>query len=327
MPIIDFPNDRFEDRRIKVLAGRTKVKLHQLRIFESVARHLNITSAAEELHMSQPAVSLQLKQLEQEYALKFYESNNHGVQLTGHGQAFLDAIRPLLAHAEQIEKTFKVQSRSYQFRVLTVGCSHMLSATVLPEILKTFKETYPEVQLVLETADSRTIEGWIRLAKIEIALISKPSYLQNCVYQDYQAQTQETVAFIPGDSPIAQTRMTLHELAKHPLVVRGGSSCVESLMARGLPLTLALQCHTPEAVKTAVQGGMGIGLIFRRWIEADLAKGDFRVIEVPELKNIAFKSSIVYGSQRPLSGCAKDFLRLCMASPKAVARGHYAQQS
>ena len=288
------------------------MKLHQLRIFESVARHLNITSAAEELHISQPAVSLQLKQLEQDYELKFYESNNHGVKLTGQGLAFLDAIRPLLTQIEQVETAFKGQSRQKRSHVLTIGSSHMLSVTVLPEILKTFKSSHPDVQLVLETADSRTIEGWIRDAKVEIALISKPSFLQNCVYRDYQEQKQETVAFVPDDSSIVQTSMTLQELTQHPLVVRGGSLCVENLMKRGFKPRLALQCHTPETVKTAVSRGMGVGLIFRNWIESDADKGVFRMIDVPDLRNITFKSSIIYGVQKPLALCAKDFIKTCM---------------
>src|SRR5262249_13534909 len=160
------------------------------------------------------------------------------------GLAFLDAIKPVLAQIEQVEIAFKGPSRPKQSRVLTVGSNHMLSVTVLPEILKAFKKTNPDVQLVLETADSRTIEGWIRDAKVEIALISKPSYFQNCVYQDYQEQRHETVAFVSDDSPISAACMTLQELTRHPLVVRGGSLCVESLVKRGLKLRLALQCHT-----------------------------------------------------------------------------------
>jgi len=290
------------------------MKLHQLKIFESVARHLNVTNAADELHMSQPAVSLQLKQLEQEYGLKFYESNNQGVKLTSRGLAFLDAIRPILAQIDEVDLAFKGRGRVKESDPLTVGSNHTLSLTVLPEILKNLKKYHPEVQLVLETSNSRTIENWIRDSKIEIGLINKPSYFANCIYQAYQEQEHETLAFVPADSPITSERMSLEELVRHFLIVREGSSCTQELKKRGFKLKLALQCHAPEAVKTAVQRGLGVGLLFRTWVDSEITKGDFRAIDVPELRNITFRSFIAYGAEKPLSPQAKAFLQTCLKS-------------
>jgi len=83
--------------------------LHQLRIFESVARHLNITRASQELHMSQPAVSQQLKLLEEQCETRFVVRTNQGVELTERGRAFLDAIRPIVARVENVESIFKIK--------------------------------------------------------------------------------------------------------------------------------------------------------------------------------------------------------------------------
>jgi DNA-binding transcriptional LysR family regulator len=86
--------------------------LHQLRIFESVARHLNVTRASKELHMSQPAVSQQLKFLERQFAGRLIVRTHHGVELTKKGRAFLDAVRPIIAQADKIETTFMVKSNA-----------------------------------------------------------------------------------------------------------------------------------------------------------------------------------------------------------------------
>lgn len=83
--------------------------LRQLRIFVSVARHLNITRASQELHMSQPAVSQQLKLLEQQCETKFVVRTSQGVELTERGRAFLDAIRPIVARVKDVESTFKIK--------------------------------------------------------------------------------------------------------------------------------------------------------------------------------------------------------------------------
>jgi DNA-binding transcriptional LysR family regulator len=86
--------------------------LHQLRIFEFVARHLNITRASKELHMSQPAVSQQLKFLERQFRERLLVRTRQGVKLTEQGRAFLNAVRPIIAQADKIESTFMVKSNA-----------------------------------------------------------------------------------------------------------------------------------------------------------------------------------------------------------------------
>jgi DNA-binding transcriptional LysR family regulator len=145
-------------------------------------------------------------------------------------------------------------------------------------------------------------------------LINQPSYFPSCIYQAFEEQEHETIAFVPADSPIKQECMTLQELIRYPLIVRGGSFCVKQLKARGFKLKLALQCHAPEAAKTAVHRGLGVGLLFKAWTKSEIEKGEFRAIDVPELRNITFKSFIVYGAQKPLSPRAQAFIRTCIKS-------------
>src|SRR5690242_7939487 len=88
------------------------MKLQRLRIFESISRHLNVTAAAEELHLSQPAASLQLKLLEQEYGLTLFRRKSNGMELTGEGREFLEAIRPILVTIAEVDAKFKERNRS-----------------------------------------------------------------------------------------------------------------------------------------------------------------------------------------------------------------------
>src|SRR4030095_3501433 len=104
--------------------------LHQLKIFESVARHLNVTKASQELHISQPAVSQQLKLLEQQCEARFVVRIGQGVELTERGRAFLDAIRPIVAQVGEVESTFKAKPNDKKSNLLTVGGSRSHSVTV-----------------------------------------------------------------------------------------------------------------------------------------------------------------------------------------------------
>jgi DNA-binding transcriptional LysR family regulator len=264
------------------------VKLHQLKIFDCAARHLNVTSAARELRMSQPAVSLQLKRLEQEFSAKFYNTSNRGMKLTQQGRAFLDSVRPLIAELDKIDARFKAPSGAQQSKGLTVGGNNTLSVTVLLEVLKNFRLRHDDIQIVMETDSSEVIEQRVANSKVDVALINSPHYFPSCSYEIYNEQ--ETLAFVPTDSPIARTAMNLATLTKLPLVTRKESACVKELMRRGYEPNIAMEFVAPDAVKAAVQRGLGVGLLFRARIEPDIEKGDFRAIDLPELQALTHKS-------------------------------------
>jgi DNA-binding transcriptional LysR family regulator len=283
------------------------MKLHQLKIFDSSARHLNITSAARELRMSQPAVSLQLKRLEQEFSAKFYNTSNRGMKLTQQGRAFLDSVRPLLAELDKIDARFKAPRGPHQPKVLTVGGNNTLSVTVLLEVLKNFRQLHDDMKIVMETDSSEVIEQRVANSKIDVALINSPHYFPSCTYEVYNEQ--ETLAFVPADSAIAQTTMSLAALTKLPLVTRKESAFIKELMRRGYKPNIAMEFVAPDAVKAAVQQGLGVGLLFRTRIAPDIEKGRFRAINLPELQALTHKSFIIHQKQPPLSPIAQEFVQ------------------
>ena len=109
--------------------------LHQLRIFECVARQLNMTKASMALHLSQPSVSQQLRLLEEEFGKKLFVRLNQGMELTPEGKEFFKAILPFLVQAEDLEKRFKANGRMRDGGLLSVGRSRNVSAEILPKLL------------------------------------------------------------------------------------------------------------------------------------------------------------------------------------------------
>src|SRR4029450_2224247 len=180
--------------------------LHQLKIFESVARHLNVTRASQELHVSQPAVSQQIKLLEQQCETRFVVRIGQGVELTERGRAFLDAIRPIVAQVGDVESTFKVKSNEKKSSFLTVGGSRSHSVTVLPEILRAFKQNHPWVQFALESNDSGTMEQRVLNTEVEIALINHPSSSDQIACEPYKEMG--IVAFALAKSPFVGKKVT-----------------------------------------------------------------------------------------------------------------------
>jgi DNA-binding transcriptional LysR family regulator len=294
--------------------------LHQLRIFESVVKHLNITKASATLHISQPSVSQQLRLLEEEFGTRFFVRLNQGVELTPEGRNFLEAIRPIVAQAENIEKTFKNNLKANKTGQLMLGGSHNVSVNVLPKLLMAFKKTHPLVQFNLETSDSRVIERRLLNSELEIALITNPSHNDEIVYEPFEEV--EVVAFCLPTNPIVGKRLSLKELVACPLVMRTGGRIEKVLMSQGCKVNIAVRCQAGESVKAAVRMGMGIGILYRNAIAGRLATGKLKLINVPELNQLRFNSFVIYNRRRPLSPCAQEFLQMLREKRNAESAVH-----
>jgi DNA-binding transcriptional LysR family regulator len=290
--------------------------LHQLKIFECVVRHLNITKASAALHISQPSVSQQLKLLEEEFRTRFFVRLKQGVELTSEGEEFFNGIQPLLAEAENLEKRFKGGLASDTVPLI-VGGSHNVSVNVLPKLLAAFKESHPSVQFILETNNSPVIERRLLAGELEIALITNPSHRAEIGYEPYEEM--EVVAFCLPTNPLAQKKRTLKELSECPLVLRSGGRTERMFTNLGYKVNIAFRCELSSAVKAAVRVGMGVGILYRNAVASRVARGNLKLINVPELKAMSIKSFIAYDRRKPLSPIAQQFLHAVLADRNAAA--------
>jgi DNA-binding transcriptional LysR family regulator len=283
--------------------------LHQLKIFECVVRHLNITKASVALHISQPSVSQQLKLLEEEFGTKFLIRLNQGVELTLEGEEFFNGIRPLLAEAENLEKRFKSSPKGNDTAPLIVGGSRNVSSVnILPRLLMALKERHPSLQFILETDHSLAIEKRLLASEFEIALITNPSHRAEIAYEPYEEM--ELVAFCLPTNPLARKKLTLKELVECPLVLRGGGRLEKVLMNLGYRMNVALRCQASTSVKTAVRMGMGVGILYRNAVASRVARGNLSLIDVPELKQLGIQSFVIFDKRKPLAPMAQEFLQI-----------------
>jgi DNA-binding transcriptional LysR family regulator len=282
--------------------------LHQLKIFECVVQHRNITKASVALHISQPSVSQQLKLLEEEFGSKFLIRLNQGVELTPEGEEFFNGIRPLLSEAEHLEKRFKNNPKANDTAPLIVGGSRNVSVKTLPRLLMALKERHPLLHFILETGRSPAIERRLLASEFEIALITNPSHRGDIVYEPYEEM--QLVAFCLPTNPLAHKKLTLKELVECPLVLRGGGRLERVLMNLGYRLNVALRCEASLSVKEAVRMGMGVGILYESAVARRVAQGNLRLINVPELKQMGIQSYIIFDKRKPLAPMAQEFLQI-----------------
>ncbi len=284
------------------------MNLNQLKMFESVARNLSMTAAAEDLHVSQPAISQQLRLLEEQHGARFFVRSGQRLELTQQGRAYLDAIRPILIQIENVERGFAVKQNKKQPSLLAIGTTHGFCINVLPKILMAFRQSHPWVRVLLEANDSRVLEERILKSEVEIALITHRPESPHIVLQPYKRL--EVVAVVAAASSLATEQQELRALSKIPIVVRKNGNIQSVLREKGYQANICVECENSEAVKAAAQIGIGVGILYRNVVEREVMRGDLKLLNVPELSKMRVQSFIIYDRRKPLSSPSQDFLHM-----------------
>ncbi|MFM0219919.1 LysR family transcriptional regulator [Paraburkholderia caledonica] len=289
----------------------------QLITFAAVAEHLNISRAAVALHLSQPAVSGQLRQLQDEFGEPLYQREGRGVRLTPAGEQ-------LASYAARLRDTWR-QAHAYRDALrgleqgtLRIGATTTPASYLLPYLIADFHRRYPDV--ALHTADGNTTDIVGALGSVDIALIEGP------VGADLPPDTavhawreDEIVAIMPRAHPLAASAqgagVDLAALGAEPLIVREAGSGVRQIVERafaraGVPMRVALEIAGVEGVKEAVRAGMGIGFVSAMSMRHE--DGALRVFSLsPE--PLTRRLSIVVPHASAPSRVAQQFLALCLA--------------
>jgi DNA-binding transcriptional LysR family regulator len=285
--------------------------LHQLKIFSSIAKFLNITKASAELHISQPSVSQQVRLLQEEYGAKLYQKNGRGIKLTEEGRLFLKEIEPILAQVDLLKTKFGAHPQEGSLRI---GGSHSPSASFLPLLASLFRETHPDTKVTFRTHNSDVLERMVLDSEVEVAVVTNSSALPHLIYEP--CRQEELVFFASPEHPLARRkRQSLAEVANAPLVVfkKGRLLAFEKILrqieGQGLTWNVAMYCESSDALKAAVKARMGLGIIYRDLVQAEINRREFKMLSVPGL-NTHSESHIIYHQDKPLSVNARAFLTL-----------------
>lgn len=291
----------------------------QLITFATVAEHGNISHAAQALHLSQPAVSGQLKLLQEAFGEPLYQRAGRGVRLTAAGEQ-------LLAHAERLRDTFRQAQalreamRGLERGTLRIGASTTPASYLLPYLIADFHRQYPDV--LVTTSHGNTAEIVAALDSVDIALIEgPPGHELPLGTHTTPWHEDEIVAIVPRGHPLAGThKQPLAALGAYPLVLResgsGGRQVVERAFARdGVAMRVALEIAGVEGVKEAVRAGMGIGFVSAMSIRHE--DGALQRLQVHP-QALLRRFSILMPHAATPSRAAARFLALCMAMPQVA---------
>ncbi|MGH8752133.1 MAG: LysR family transcriptional regulator [Burkholderiales bacterium] len=282
--------------------------LRQLRVFEAVARHLNFSRAAEELHLSQPAVSMQIKHLEENVALPLFEQIGKRIYLTDAGQELFQYSRSIAQQLQEMEAVLD-QMKGLERGKLNIAVVSTANYFA-PQLLARFCQQHDQVTVSLNVSNREEVLRLLADNATDLAIMGQPPEGLDIVADSFMENPLIVIA--PLSHPLAkQRKIPLAKLQHETFLLREAGSGTRSAMERffaehRIQLKGGMEMGTNEAIKQAVQAGMGLGIISLHTIELELETKRLKVLDVEDFP-IKRHWYVVHRSQKRLTKVAQAF--------------------
>jgi DNA-binding transcriptional LysR family regulator len=285
-----------------------KPTLRQLQVFESVADEMSFTRASEKLHLSQPAVSIQVKQLEEGVGLPLFEHVGKRISLTEAGWILYrcsQTIRSVLEDAgEQIDELVGIQRGKLEITVATTA-SYFAS-----RILAGFAHRFPQIAISLDVTNREGLLQQLELNQCDLVIMGEPPKGKRL--NSMPIMENPLVIIAAPTHPLAGRQgIPVKELGKQAFVFREPGSGTRAAITRffeekGVPIQITMEMTSNEAIKQTVQAGLGLGIVSRHTVELELETGSLVELDVRHfpLKRYWY---LVRRSDKQLSPVAQRF--------------------
>ena len=289
------------------------MNFNHLQIFHKVAEKEHFTRAAEELFISQPAVSKQVHELEKSLGQALFIHIGRKVYLTEAGRTLFEYTRSIFALSDEAEKVLSEMHDLKRGR-LVVGASTTIGTYLLPELLGAYRKRYPHIELALDIANASEVQERLLLNLVEVGII-EGAVTHNELCARIWRQDELVLIAAPTAPFVTKSRLALEDIYNEPFILRepgsGTRTVLEgALVTRGLPpLSPFMELGSTEAIKKAVAAGLGISFVSEHTIQ--LERAAHLLVSVPLVDfTLTRPLYIVYPEQRRLSRAAQMFLAL-----------------
>jgi DNA-binding transcriptional LysR family regulator len=267
--------------------------LDQLRILKAIAAEGSFKRAADSLYVSQPAISLQIQQLERNLRVPIFDRGGRKAQLTEAGQL-------LLAYGDRILNLCQETCRAIEDLqnlnggTLIIGASQTTGTYIMPRMIGMFRKKYPDVAVQLHVHSTRRTAWSVANGQIDIAIIGgeiPPELLESLEVTPYAED--ELVLVVPAQHPLSHSEsITIDELYRLQFITLDAQSTIRKvidqvLMKNGVDLKqmpIEMELNSIEAIKNAVQAGLGVAFLSLTAIEKELQLGALKRVQIDGIR-------------------------------------------
>lgn len=262
----------------------------RLKVFRSVALNLSFTKASQELFISQPAISKHIQELEGEFHTRLFNRMGNKISLTHTGQLLLDHCETILKDYQKLDFEMNALRNKYSGE-LRIGASTTIAQYVLPTILAAFIEQYPQLSVSLLNGNSREVEAALQEGRIDLGMVEGVIRQPQLKYTMFMKD--ELVSVVHKHNRLAQRdEISLKELQSVPLALRERGSGTLDVFVKALQkcnlvlssMNVMMYLGSTEGIKLFLEHSDCMGVVSVRSISKELYAGDFKVVEIENLK-------------------------------------------
>lgn len=251
----------------------------RLQVFHTVARLLSFTKAADTLHMTQPAVTFQVRQLEEHFNTRLFDRTHNRISLTEAGRLVYEYADRIFEQYAEMENAVREITGEISGNLI-IGASTTIAEYMLPALLGDFKAKVPEITVHLKVANTDGIVSMVENNVIDLGVVEAPVSNKNLAVE--VCRVDQLVVVVPTSHPLTkQKSVSLEQLMEYPFICREEGSGTREvigdyLQARGVSgndLKISMELGSPEAIKGAVEAGMGITILSRATLLKELRIG------------------------------------------------------
>lgn len=288
------------------------MELRHLRYFLAVATSQNFTKASEALHVSQPSLSVQIKNLEEELGTRLFDRLGRTIALTQAGSIFRDHAERALREVEQAAQLIRELDGAQRGRLI-VGTLATVNSYLIPPLVSQFKQRFPAVHLQVHSQPSAEIVTGLLTNRLDLGLCLLP------VPQDQLTTIplfdERLVLVAPAQHRLAQSRLRMRDLGGLPLVLMPADYCLRKMVEEecalaGVTTQVVLEMTSPEGILQAVTEGAGLTILPELYVRQRLVRSKLRMIDLydPVPRHAV---GLAYRFNRYQNLAAKEFGALC----------------
>ena len=286
--------------------------VRDLQVFLSVSKHLNYTRAGEEINLSQPSVSVRIRQLESELRVKLFEQLGKKVVLTDAGQLLVPYANRVIAALDDAHHAID-ELQGLERGSLRIGASTTPGMYLVPQVVARFKRSHPKIDIHLRIKDTRDVEDGVLSNEFDFGFVG--GHLAAAEVSAHAWLTDELLLVVSPDHRLRNKKtVRKQDLAGESFIVRESGSAtratiVTQLQQANFELETVIEMENPESIKKAVQSGLGIAFISKFAIATELRAKTLTAIRVRDL-TINRELKIVHRKDKHLSRAALAFIKM-----------------
>jgi DNA-binding transcriptional LysR family regulator len=287
--------------------------LHQLKIFHALSQHMSITRTAEALHLTPPAVSIQVKQLAESAGEPLIDQVGKQIFLTDAGKAVAEASKDILERIDSLQDELagiqSLEQGSISVSIITTA------KYFVPRLLGTFASQYPDIEVALFVGNRQSVLDRLSENKDDFYVLGRPP--DNLKVEAIPFAPNPLVAIAPPDHPLAKTKnISAERISEEPFIIRESGSGVrmstlQYFRERNLSINIRMELGSNEAVKQIVMGNLGISFLAESTLTKELELGELIKLDVEGLP-IERHWFMVHQSKKLLSPLANAFKEYLM---------------